>query len=123
MVYNGTFWVQQTGSLGAIALLNIGAFLKNNGSGNLAVNNGLGLATDGTGALTVAAAAVVPSMLSAAAGAQQSYAAALGAQGAGNLTLLMMAATQTMRLTSQRGAAATTATPPTCSRPPRSLSG
>lgn len=66
VVFNGTFWVLQTGTLGALAALNIGAFLKNDGSGNLAVNNGLGLASDGTGALTVAAAGVLPAMLSAA---------------------------------------------------------
>jgi hypothetical protein len=64
VIWTGTVYLIQSAQLGQLATMNIGAFLKNDGAGNLTTNNGLTLGTDGTGALTVQPATITPQMLS-----------------------------------------------------------
>lgn len=80
VVWTGTVYLLNSAILGALATLNIGAWLKNDGSGNLTIKNGLALADDGSGNLTVAAGGILPAMLSAA-GAPLPY---VGTQTAGD---------------------------------------
>jgi hypothetical protein len=60
VVYNGTYWVQQTSVLGALAFLNIGQWLRNDGSGNLTIKNGVLLGDDGSGNINIRNTAVTP---------------------------------------------------------------
>jgi hypothetical protein len=54
VVYNGTYWVLQTSPLGALASLNLGQWMKNDGAGNLTLKvNSATLGDDGSGNLTV----------------------------------------------------------------------
>jgi hypothetical protein len=86
-IYTGAVWLLQASALGALATLNIGAWLKNDGAGNLTVKNGLTLGDDGAGNLTILAGTVTPAMLDASAAKQRPLVQALPSQGAGNLTL------------------------------------
>jgi hypothetical protein len=83
VIWTGTVYLLQSAQLGQLATMNIGAFLKNDGSGNLTTNNGLTLGNDGNGGLTVQAATITPQMISVA-GAPLPYVAA---QTADNLHL------------------------------------
>lgn len=83
VIWTGTVYLIQSAQLGQLATLNIGLFLKNDGSGNLTPNLGLTLGNDGNNALTVLAGSITPQMLSVA-GAPLPYVAA---QTADNLHL------------------------------------
>ena len=49
VVWTGTVYLLQAGLLGQLATLNIGAWLKNDGSGNLTIKNGANVGDDGSG--------------------------------------------------------------------------
>jgi microcystin-dependent protein len=53
VIWTGTVYLLQSGTLGALATLNIGQWLKNDGSGNLTIKNGANLGDDGSGNLEV----------------------------------------------------------------------
>lgn len=86
-LYTGTVWLLQANTLGQLATLNIGQWLKNDGAGNLTIKNGLTLGDDGAGNFTVQPTSVHLGMLSFSAARQRAYVQPLSTQGAGNLTL------------------------------------
>ena len=53
VIWTGTVYLLQSQTLGQLATLNIGQWLKNDGSGNLTIKNGANLGDDGSGNLEV----------------------------------------------------------------------
>lgn len=53
VIWTGSVYLLQSGTLGALATLNIGTWLKNDGSGNLTIKNGTTLGDDGSGNFVV----------------------------------------------------------------------
>lgn len=60
VLWTGTVYLLQAGLLGALATLNIGAWLKNDGAGNLTIKNGALLGDDGSGNFNILNTAVTP---------------------------------------------------------------
>lgn len=60
-VWTGSIYLLQPGLLGQLSTLNIGAFLKNDGGGNLTLNTDSSLQNNGSGALQVAPSFLPPS--------------------------------------------------------------
>jgi hypothetical protein len=95
-VWTGTVYLLRQGLLGQLATLNIGQWLKNDGSGNLTIKNGALLGDDGSGNLNILATAVAAGTYtrpkvtsnaqgqatSAANGTQPTYQAVFGGAGA-----------------------------------------
>ncbi len=60
VIWTGTVYLLQIQVLGNLATLNIGAWLKNDGSGNLTIKNGALLGDDGSGNFNILNTAVTP---------------------------------------------------------------